>query len=147
MVSTSSTASSTGAPATGKTGIPARRIPAILALVTLALVALAAGPTILLGGREALARMALGASVALASVVGGFWLARLAFRGPDRYATKLVVGGFVTRMVLLFGTAVAVVAATGADPADFVLWLVSFYFALILVEAWILARQPSETDR
>lgn len=114
-------------------------------LLTLGLAALAAAPTAILGGADALRHMALGAGAALATVLGGYWLARLAFRGPDRFATKLVVGGFITRMILLFGIAAAVVLATGADPASFVLWLVSFYFALILVEAWILARQPQET--
>jgi hypothetical protein len=128
------------------TSIPRRRIPAILALATLILGALAAIPTILLGGPEAVANMAVGALASLFTVAGGFWLAQLAFRGPDRFATKLVVGGFVVRMVLLFAAATALVAA-GLRPAAFVLWLVTFYFALILLEAWILARQPLEGDR
>ena len=36
---------------------------------------------------------------------------------------------------------VVLVATTGIEPSRFVLWLVSFYVALILVEAWILARE------
>ena len=91
--------------------------------------------------------MLLGASLAFASVAGGFWLAQLAFRGPDRFATKLVVGGFLVRMLLVFGLASVVIALTGIAPAAFVLWLVVFYFALILIEAWFLARQPLENSR
>jgi len=140
LASTISTASSTGA---AKAIRPAR-IPRILLLTAGSLGAVAAVPAGILGGTDQLARMALGNVVALASVLGGWWLAKLAFRGPDRFATKLVVGGFVTRMVLLFGFAAVVVTATGTDPSAFVLWLVSFYFALILVEAWVLARQPLE---
>ena len=85
--------------------------------------------------------MALGAGVAWACVLGGWWIAQLAFRGPDVFATKLVVGGFIVRMGLLILTLVALVATTGIEPSRFVLWLVSFYVALILVEAWILARE------
>jgi hypothetical protein len=121
-------------------------VPRTLILLTAGLVVVAGIPTAILGGTEALGRMALGAAVSLASVLGGYYLARFAFRGPDRFATKLVVGGFITRMVLLFGISAAVVAATGVDPSAFVMWLVSFYFALILVEAWILARQPLESS-
>jgi hypothetical protein len=119
----------------------------ILAGTAGAIAAVATVPTALLGGSEALRMMGLGGAISLASVVGGFWLARIAFRGPDRFATKLVVGGFVARMVLLFGVCGAVAAATGIEPAAFVPWLVGFYFALILVEAWILARHPLEAER
>jgi hypothetical protein len=91
--------------------------------------------------------MVLGAALSLATVVGGLFLARLAFRGPDRYATKLVVGGFVTRMILLFSLTAGVVAATGIDVGTFVLWLVGFYFALVLVEAWLLSRESLEAAR
>lgn len=142
MASTFSTASSADPGRPSASGIPR-----ILGLLASALTAIAAPPTLLIGGVDALGMMALGAAVSLASVLGGFWVARFAFRGPDRFATKLVVGGFVTRMVLLFAVTGAVAAVTGVPPSAFVLWLVSFYFVLILVEAWILARQPLENDR
>ena len=104
-------------------------------------------PTALLGGRDALAMMALGAGLSLATIVGGLWLAQVAFRGPDRYATKLVVGGFVTRMILMFSLTAGVVAVTGLDVGTFVIWLVGFYFTLVMVEAWLLARESLEIDR
>ena len=62
-------------------------------------------------------------------------------------ATRSFVGGFVIRMALLFGVTATVVATTGLDLAGFVLWLVTFYFALVLVEAWILARRSRQENR
>lgn len=85
--------------------------------------------------------MSLGAGLALVVVLGGWWIARLAFRGPDVFATKLVVGGFIVRMAMLVLAMFALIAVTDIEPGRFVLWLVSFYFALILVEGWILARE------
>jgi hypothetical protein len=116
------------------------RIPVILAALTTGLAAILAIPTGLIGGTDAVVMMAVGAGLSLAVVVGGYWVARLALRGPDRFATKLVVGGFVIRLVLLFAALGAIVAATELDPSRFVLWLVSFYFVLIMVEAVLLAR-------
>ena len=118
----------------------------MLTAVTLGLAAIAALPTALLGGADAVSMMAIGAAASLVTVLGAFWLAQLAFRGPDRFATKLVVGGFVTRMVLLFAVAAVLVVVAGLEPSAFVLWLVGFYFAQIIVEAWLLARQPLEVN-
>ena len=56
--------------------------------------------------------MLLGAGVALAVVLGGWWIAQLAFRGPDVFATRLVVGGFIVRVVLLI-LALFVLVAVG----------------------------------
>lgn len=120
---------------------PRRRIPAMLTGTTILLAAGAAIPTARLGGDVALGMMALGAGVALAVVLGGWWIAQIAFRGPDVFATKLVVGGFLVRMGLLILAMVVLVAVMDVELSRFVLWLVSFYFALILVEAWILARE------
>jgi hypothetical protein len=108
--------------------------------VTLAMAALIGAPAALMGGADALAMVGVGAGLALLTVLGGYAAARLAFRGPDRYAVKLVVGGFVVRLVLLVLLLAALVAFTGLDPARFVLWLVTFYFVLVLAEAWLLAR-------
>jgi hypothetical protein len=100
----------------------------------------AAIPTVKIGGSDALAMMALGAGAALFAVLGGWFVAKLAFRGPDRFATKLVVGGFLVRLILLFLTMTVLVLVTGVQLSRFVLWLVSFYFAMLMAEAWILAR-------
>ena len=77
----------------------------------------------------------------LAIVIGGYYCAQLAFRGPDRYAVKLVVGGFLVRLVLLALTLVLLVSVTDIPPARFILWLLAFYFVLVVAEAWMLARE------
>jgi len=97
-------------------------------------------PATLIGGTDTLAMVGIGAALALLIVLGGYYVARLAFRGPDRYAVKLAVGGFLVRLVLLVLSLVAFVAVTGLDPARFVIWVVTFYFALVMAEAWMLAR-------
>jgi hypothetical protein len=125
-------------------GLP---LPTLLSGVTLTIAALAAIPTTLLGGIEAVSMLALGAGLGLASVLGGYFCSALAFRGPDRYATKLVVGGFLIRMALLFALVAAIVSATGIEPSRFILWLVCFYFVLVMVEAWILARESSSASQ
>ena len=96
-----------------------------------------------MGGLDAVSMMALGAALGLAAVLGGYLCTMLAFRGPDRFATKLVVGGFLLRMLLLFALVAAIVTATEIDPSRFMLWLVLFYFVLVMVEAWILARHSA----
>lgn len=125
---------------TAKLSAPAGGIPTALVLLTIVLAILAGVPAVLVGGSDALAMMAVGAGLSLAIVLGGYACARLAFRGPDRYAAKLVVGGFVIRLVLLVLSLVTLGAATDLDPGRFVLWLVTFYFALVMAEAWILSR-------
>ncbi len=85
--------------------------------------------------------MGVGAGAALLTVLGGYYCVQLAIRGPDRFAVKLVVGGFLIRLVLLMLTLVALVALTGIEPSRFVLWLVGFYIALVMAEAAILARE------
>jgi hypothetical protein len=116
-------------------------------LITVMLGILAGIPTTLVGGRDAVAMMSVGAGLSLLTVLGGYWCARLALRGPDRYAVKLVVGGLLIRIVLLVGAIIGFVALTGLDPGRFVLWVVTFYFALVMAEAWILARREMREAR
>lgn len=125
---------------TGKPGQPGVRIPAAMVMMTAAMTVVAGVPATLIGGTDTLAMVGIGAALALLIVLGGYYVARLAFRGPDRYAVKLAVGGFLVRLVLLVLSLVAFVAVTGLDPARFVIWVVTFYFALVMAEAWMLAR-------
>jgi hypothetical protein len=116
----------------------------ILTATTAAILLMAAVPAALLGRLEVLGPIALGGGLSLATIVGGLWFARLAFRGPDRFATTLVVGGFVTRMALLCLLTATIVATTGIELASFLIWLVGFYFVLVVLEAWLLARESVE---
>ncbi len=108
------------------------------------MLAVAAIPATVRRQPEALAPIAWGAGLSLAAIVGGYWLAQIVFRGPDPFATKLVVGGFVIRLSLLFFLTAVAVTTIGLDLASFVLWLVGFYFVLIVVEAWLLGRPAPE---
>ena len=91
--------------------------------------------------------MGIGAGAGLAIVVGGYWCAQLAFRGPDAYAVKLVVGGFLIRLALLAMTLAVFGLVTDISPARFVLWLIAFYFLLVMAEAWILARESASAPK
>ena len=112
----------------------------------MALAGIAAIPTSLIGGTDALMMMGVGAGAGLATVLGGYYCMMLAVRGPDRFAVKLVVGGFLVRLVLLMLTLAALVLLAGIEPARFVLWLVGFYIALVLCEAVILARESMTAE-
>jgi hypothetical protein len=120
-----------------------REIPAILLGTTLLLAGVMAVPTAVLGGTDSLVLMILGAGVGLLTVLAGYFFVRIAFRRPDRFGVKLVVGGFVFRVVLLGLVLFGVLRATGIPLERFVLWIVFFYFSLVMAEAWALARQSS----
>jgi hypothetical protein len=115
--------------------------------MTLALAVVAGIPTARIGGTDELLMMGLGAGVALVSVLGGYFIAQMAFRGPDRFASKLVLGGFLIRLVLLALTMTVIVTVTRIPLSRFVLWLVAFYFVLLMAEAWILARESTSAHR
>lgn len=100
-------------------------------------------PTALLRRTETLPMVLLGAGLAFAIVLVGYVVAKLAFRGPDRFGTKLVVGGFLVRLVFLAASLFLVAEVAHVELGRFILWLVLFYFALILAEAWVLARQSA----
>jgi hypothetical protein len=85
--------------------------------------------------------MSLGAAVGLAVVLAGSQLARFALRGPDRFGIRVVVGGFVFRLALLGLFLAGISRATNVPLEGFVLWMVFFYFALVMTEAWLLARK------
>jgi hypothetical protein len=124
-----------------KLGALQSRIPAILLLMTLGLGALTAIPTAILGGRESLPMMMMGAGVGLGIVLAGSFCARLALRGPDRFGVKIVVGGLVFRLALLGLLLTAIVRLARFPLESFILWMVFFYFSLVMAEAWLLARQ------
>jgi hypothetical protein len=116
-------------------------MPAFLLVATIALAAVAAIPTAMLGGRESLSMMGLGASVGLAAVLSGFYSVRFALRGPDRFGVNAAVGGFVFRVAMLSLLLAGIAKTTQLPLERFVLWIVFFYFALVMVEAWILAQR------
>jgi hypothetical protein len=118
-------------------------IPALLMGTTILLAAAVAIPTAALGGTDSLMMMVLGAAVGLVTVLAGYAFVRIAFRKPDRFGVKLVVGGFIFRVVLLGLVLFGVLGATQLPLERFVLWIVFFYFSLVMAEAWALARESS----
>ncbi|NNE43602.1 MAG: hypothetical protein HKN12_05300 [Gemmatimonadetes bacterium] len=125
---------------TEKSKDPGSRIPLVLLGTTLALLLVIGIPTALIAGAETVRMMAIGAALAFTTVLAGYGFAKLAFRGPDPFASKIMVGGFLIRMILLIVVLSVFVKATGLDLGQFIFWVITFYFALVMAEAWILAR-------
>lgn len=125
---------------TGKSKDPAARIPLVLLVTTLGLLLVIGIPAALIAGAETVRMMAVGAGLAFLTVLAGYGFAKLAFRGPDPFASKVMVGGFLIRISLLIVVLATFTKATGIDLAQFILWVITFYFALVMAEAWILAR-------
>jgi hypothetical protein len=113
----------------------------MLVQVTAALALAAAIPTYLLGGREAVAMMAIGAGAGLFIVLGGYATVHHALRSPERDLARFLVGGFLVRLVFLASSMVGLAVLARLDPTRFVLWLLAFYFVLLLAEAWALLRR------
>jgi hypothetical protein len=84
--------------------------------------------------------LGVGAGTALTVVLVGYGIVVAALRGPDRMAVQTVVGGFMVRMALLVLCLIGL-SKIGLKLEAFVLWLIAFYVALVLAEAWVLARQ------
>ena len=115
-------------------------------LLTLGLAGVALIPTILIGGVEAASMMGLGAGLGLATVLGGYFCLQYVFRLPQKFAVTFVVGGLVVRLALLVLLITIVVLTTDFEPSRFLLWVVAFYFALVVGEAWIFMRQTFATE-
>ena len=125
---------------TEKSKSPGASVPVVLLLTTLGMLLVVGIPTALIAGTEKLRMVGLGAGLAFLTVIAGYGFAKLAFRGPDPFAAKVMVGGFLIRMILLVVFLAAFVSATGMDLGQFILWVITFYFALIMAEAWVLAK-------
>ena len=107
----------------------------------MALAALAAYPAYRLGGRESLQSMLFGAGLALTTIVASYLVLVTAFRGAQRIQMVIVLGGFVLRVAMLFGLLALIARMVAVDLGQLVIWLVSFYVVLVIVEAWELAAE------
>jgi hypothetical protein len=107
----------------------------------MALAALAAYPAYRLGGRESLQSMLFGAGLALTTIVASYLVLVSAFRGAQRIQMVIVLGGFVLRVAMLFGLLALIARTVAVDLGQLVIWLVSFYVVLVIVEAWELAAE------
>lgn len=123
------------------------RLPLRLTLITLALCAVAAYPTYALGGRGALAAMCLGAALSAVTILSSYGILALAFRNVPQFQTTIVVGGFVLRLAIFFALLALVARTLVVDLEQVVLWMVTFYFVLVILEAWWLAAQARSSRR
>jgi len=126
---------STERPVASRVSLPLR-----LTGIQIALCALAAYPAFRLGGREGLQSMLLGAGLGWATIVASYIGLMVAFRRAKRFSMVVVVLGFMVRLVVLFGLLRLLMQTMPIDLDRVVLWTVSFYFVLVIAEAWILAE-------
>ena len=118
------------------------RLPLRLTLITLALAAAAAYPVHRLGGREGLQSMLLGAGLSWVTVIGSYLGIILAFRNAKQLQALIVLGGFLVRLMMLFGLLTVIAKTLEVNLNQLVIWLVSFYMVLVVAEAYLLAAQP-----
>jgi len=85
--------------------------------------------------------MALGAALSLVTIVISYLLLSFAFRRSRQLQSIIVLGGFVLRVALLFLFLSLVSRTMAVELEEVVLWLVSFYLVLVVVEARELAAQ------
>ena len=109
-------------------------IPLRLTLIAIGLGLLAALPAYRLGGIDALRSLAVGAGLSWLAVLASFVGLSLAFR-PRWSPAVIVLGGFVIRLMLLFGLLAMVARLWVVNLAHVVLWLVGFYVVLVVAEA------------
>ena len=85
--------------------------------------------------------MVLGAALSLVTIVISFLLLSFAFRRSRQLQSIIVLGGFVLRVALLFLFLSLVSRTMAVELEEVVLWLVSFYLVLVVVEARELAAE------
>ena len=122
------------------------RLPVRLTAIAVALGALAAYPAYRVGGRESLQSLCVGAALSWMTIVVSYLILTIAFRTAKQLQVIIVVGGFVMRVVILFGLLKIVSYVLVVNLSQLVLWMMGFYLVLVMAEAWELA-QESRTSR
>ena len=117
------------------------RLPLRLTLIALALCAAVAYPTTRFGGREGLRSMLLGAGLSWMTVIASYAAIVVAFRNVKQLQMVIVLGGFLVRMLMLFGLLTLIAKTMTVNLSQLVLWLVGFYLVLVVAEAWTLSNQ------
>jgi hypothetical protein len=86
--------------------------------------------------------MLLGAGLSWMTVVASYLGLLLAFRNVKQIQAVIVLGGFVVRMVMLFGLLALIAKTLTVNLNQLVIWLVTFYLVLVVAEAWMLVNTP-----
>jgi len=87
--------------------------------------------------------MLVGAGLSWFAVVASYVVLMVAFRNVKSFAVVIVLGGFLLRLVVLFGLLAWISRTWAVNLGQVVIWLVCFYLVLVIVEAWILAAGES----
>ena len=90
--------------------------------------------------------MLFGAGLSWMTIVASYLILSVAFRTAKQLQVIIVVGGFVVRLVILFGLLKVITYTLVVNLGQIVLWMMSFYLVLVMAEAWELA-QESRTSR
>lgn len=85
--------------------------------------------------------MSIGAAASVVTIITSYWILSLVFRNARQFQTTIVVGGFVLRLIIFFALLQLVARMLVTDLEQVVLWMVSFYFLLVILEAWWLAAE------
>jgi len=117
------------------------RLPVRLTAIAVALGALAAYPAYRFGGRESLQSLCVGAGLSWMTIVVSYLILTIAFRTAKQLQVIIVVGGFVMRVVILFGLLKIVSYVLVVNLSQLVLWMMGFYLVLVMAEAWELAQE------
>ncbi len=87
--------------------------------------------------------MLLGAALSLMTIVLSYLLLSWVFRRSRQLQVALVLGGFVVRLITLFGLLSWFARSVSLDLNQLVLWLIGFYLVLVVAEA----RELAATQR
>jgi len=109
--------------------------------------AVAAYPAWRLGGRDSLETMLLGAGLSWATILASYAALVAAFRKVKQIQMLIVLGGFVVRVLMLFGSLALISKTLSVDLGQLVIWLVSFYMVLVVAEAWTLSADARRERR
>lgn len=85
--------------------------------------------------------MLLGAGLSWMTVLTSYAAIVLVFRNAKQLQMVIVLGGFLVRMLMLFGLLTLIAKTMLVNLNQLVLWLVGFYLVLVVVEAWTLSNQ------
>jgi hypothetical protein len=85
--------------------------------------------------------MLLGAGLSWMTVLASYAALAVAFRNVKQLQMVIVLGGFLVRMLMLFGLLTLIAKTMIVNLSQLVLWLVGFYLVLVVVEAWTLSNQ------
>ena len=87
--------------------------------------------------------MLLGAGLSWMTVIASYLGLMLAFRNVKQIQVLIVLGGFLVRLLMLFGILSVIAKTMTVNLNALVIWLVSFYLVLVIAEAYMLSSSTA----